>query len=473
MVLYPGGMDFGEFMPDDFEPGTTGFEAGIPIPLNISIDILIELWDEENPSSLLNIDGIALWFEANSSETIKNELTTIFGLTEEQMDGILTWLWIGSDSFSQGLLPTLINSEMGYGMDIPDLSIILLFEQWANGTFMDMDMYPNGLDFGEFMPDQFEPGTTGFEVGSETPTGLTIDQIEDLWDTLNEYSLTNITGIEKWLEANTNDAIKANLTSIFGITSDQTQMILDWLWDGPDSFSQGLLPTLLESELGYNMTLTEFAKVLMLEQWANGTIMGMTMFEGGIDFHDFISSLPVGSTGFEVGVPFPTNMSVESALLLWDLSNPYSLVKDISVWWGITSKASETYATVRDANKLNDEVMDMILDWLPDFKNNLMPALAQYEMGLPMDTINLGNTIQIGGMLIGAVAIGLASTGLISNRVVSKKKKTVVKGDKTTKKFDKLIGTLQDISRDLNEDIDSNNAPFDGNSEPRDDEKYL
>ena len=274
-------------------------------------------------------------------------------------------------------------------------------------------------------------------------------------------------------QTSTSSGFLKTLTGIFGITSDQTQLILDWLWDGPDSFSQGLLPTLLESELGYNMTLTEFAKVLMLEQWANGTIMGITMFEGGIDFHDFIPSLPEGSTGFEVGVPIPTNMSIESALLLWDLSNPYSLVKDISVWWSITSKESEIYATVRDANKLDDEVMDMILDWLPDFKNNLMPALAQYEMGLPMDTTNLGNTIQIGGMLIGAIAIGLASTGLITNRIVSKNKKTIVKGDKTTKKFDKLIGNLQSVSRELNDDLDSENIPFDRNLEPRDDEKYL
>ena len=467
--LFPGGMDFGEFMPDEFPIGTTGFEIGVPLPTGMTIESVEALWDENNEYSLLNMNGMGLWLEAYTDDDMKATLMNTFNLSPEQAQMILDWLWDGPTSFSQGLLPTLIESDMGIGAPLSELPEILLYELWANGTAMGLVLYPGGMDFGVFMPDYFPIGTTGFEVGSKTPTGLSIDQIEALWDQYNEYSLTNMTGIERWLEAFTDGDVKATLNSIFDLTVDQTQMILDWLWDGPTSFSQGLLPTLLESELGYNMTLKEFAKVLMLEQWANGTIMGMIMFEGGIDFHNFISSLPKGSTGFEVGVPVPTNMSIESALLLWDTSNPYSLVKDISVWWNIGASGSTRYNTTRDANLLDDVTMDMILEWLPRFKNDLMPVLAQYEMGLPMDTTALGSTIQIGGMIVGAIAIGLASTGLVSNRIVSRKIKYRGKGDKTTKKFDRIINGLNSVSQELNEGIDSENKPFSTRELPSDD----
>ena len=373
--------------------------------------------------------------EANGTQEAKDNFCNPYEegeeITFEQMGAVYDYY---NDYWVPEVIPILIeelqnetsmfsqNAPQYINMNLEEIAYLSFLQQWVNFT-----TYWSGTDFHEFA-DDIPQATYGLEVDST----ISVKSAYKLWNETDEWSFLNMTGIEKWLAANTNSEDKTELELHFDLTSQECQDILDWLWNGPDSFSQGVLPLLLESELGYNMSLIEFAKLVMLEQWANGTIMGMTMFEGGIDFSEFIPSLPEGSTGFEVGVPVPTNMSIESALLLWDLSNPYSLVKDISVWWSITSKDSENYAKVRDANKLDDKTMDMILDWLPDFRNNLMPALAQYEMGLPMDTTQLGSTIQIGGIAIGGIAIALASTGLVSNRVVSNKKKAAFKANKPT-----------------------------------------
>ena len=236
-----------------------------------------------------------------------------------------------------------------------------------------------------------------------------------------------MTGIEGWRNAFIDSETKQELQQAFDLSDDQIQLILNWLWNGSSSFSRHLLPQLLESELGYNMTITEFANVLFLEQWANGTIMGMVMFPEGIDFHDFIPSLPSGTIGFEVGIPIPTNMSLSSALLLWDPSNPYSLVQDIQIWWDIGSKHSLRYNMTRDINYLDDTTMDMILKWLHGFKKNLMPSLAEYEMNLPMDAKSLGNTIQLGMVIFGGITLGITSTALTRTTILRLKKRKLDK----------------------------------------------
>ena len=414
---YPLGVDFHSFI-DEISPGTYGLEVNS----NISINSAYDLWNESNQCSFLNLTGILKWFDANSSSSCRLELASHFGLTLTQVEDICNWLW-GIKGFSNNLFPMLVQAPQPYGYEVSveELSQKVFYELWANGTALDLILYPNGLDFGEFFPEEFVIGTTGFEVGIPTSTELLLSQVKNLWDTSSSLSLTNIEGIEQWKNAKTNLTTKNELRDAFTLSDTQIELIIDWLWNGPTSFSQDLLPKLLESELGYNMTLTELAKVLLLEQWANGTILGMNMFPGGIDFHDFVPEIPPGTTGFEVGVPISTNMSLESAKLLWDLNNPYSLVRDIQLWWEISSKHSLLYNETCDANLLTDNSMDMILEWLPNFKTNVMPYLAQEEYNLPMDSTSMGNTITLSMIIAGSSMIGIA--GLITTRVLLKRKK--------------------------------------------------
>jgi hypothetical protein len=425
LSLFPEGLDFGEFI-ENLTLGTTGFEVGIPIPTGMSFDLTKALWNKNNEKSLLNITGIQLWFDANASLAEQSILISEFGslgLMQEELDVILQWLWY-PDGFVDNLFPKLVElaPPYGYGKPIPLLAEQVFFEMWANGTALGLSLFPEGLDFGEFI-EELPLGMKGFEVGIPTPIELLTYQIVNLWDSSNPLSLTNMTGIGKWKAAYMNMTVRNELKSAFDLSDVQIQLIIDWLWNGPSSFSLDLLPKLLESELGYNMTINEFAYQLLLEQWANGTIMGMVLFPGGIDFHEFLPSLPAGTTGFEVGIPIPTNMSIDSALLLWDPSNTHSLVNDIQVWWNIDSKNSNIYIETRDANLLDDKTMDMILQWLLNFKTNLMPFLAQYDMNLPMDATSLGNALQLGMIVGGVMVVGLSSTALTRSTVVRRKKK--------------------------------------------------
>ncbi|MFO8020179.1 MAG: hypothetical protein R6U96_16260 [Promethearchaeia archaeon] len=444
-VLYKGGLDFGE-MVEEIPEGSVGFEVGIPNPTNMTGEVVAQLWNGSNPFSLFNMDGMQYWVDAQTDDNVKIMLIDEFGLTETQMDMILDWLWEGDNCFSQKLVPILAESEQGYGVPISELAEQLLLEQWANGTILGEKMYEGGLDFHDFIASLPE-GTTGFEVGIPDATGISMDSALALWNETNPKSLLSMDGMEKWLAANEDDRVKENLQEEFSLTSQEMDMILEWLWEGENCFSKKLLPLLIESDYGYGIPISEFSFQLLLEQWANGTIMGNKMYPEGLDFGDFIDAIPKGTIGFEVGIPEPTGMSQKSALALWDQDSDYALVSSegLEKWWNVVeSKDSEHYTELKEANFLTDKQMDMIIEWLPEFKDDVMPQLAKYEMDLPTDTTTLGNYVQFGGMVIGGACIGLASVGFMRNRSI--KKKAIKKGK--NKKSKKRVKSPSEENKD-------------------------
>ena len=84
------------------------------------------------------------------------------------------------------------------------------------------------------------------------------------------------------------------------------------------------------------------------------------------------------------------------------------------------SESATTFG-LQTVNKLDAGAMKMILNWLPHFRDNVMPYLAQEEMNLPMDSSLLGNTIELGMSVPGGIIIGLASIGIASN-IIKKRK---------------------------------------------------
>ena len=131
--------------------------------------------------------------------------------------------------------------------------------------------------------------------------------------------------------------------------------------------------------------------------------------------------------GFEVGWVSETEpvksteMSLKSAEALWDQDNPYSITnKDgMDKWWqAVANPESEIADELQAANGLENKAMEMMLAYLPRFRDQMMPSLAQYVMGLPTDTTTLGMMIQVGGIGIGGLLIGLSATGFVGNRYV-------------------------------------------------------
>jgi hypothetical protein len=401
LALYPEGIDFGEFFPEEFDFNTTGFEVGVPTLTAISSDLAESLWNESNPFSLTNITGIQLWFDANSSLTSKDEISNeflSFGITFDQINQILHWLWDGRTSFSQFLLPILINSSLGYGRDIKELARDVLYEQWANGTTLGLSLFPNGLDFGEFI-DELPLGTVGFEVGIPTLTRMPIKLVEALWNESDYKSLLNITGIELWFGANTSIEDQATLISEYGtlgLTQDDLDMILQWLWY-PDGFMDSLFPKLIESSApyGYGKPIPLLAEQVFYEMWANGTALGLTLFPDGLDFSEFVDELPLGTVGFEVGIPTPAGMSFDLTKVLWDKNNEKSLlnITGIELWFNANESVAAQTILISEFGSLGltQVELEMILQWLwypGRFVDSLFPKLIEspppYGYGKPL-----------------------------------------------------------------------------------------
>jgi len=78
-------------------------------------------------------------------------------------------------------------------------------------------------------------------------------------------------------------------------------------------------------------------------------------------------------------------------------------------------------AELQSVNYLEDDEMKMILSWLPKFRDNVMPYLAQEEMKLPSDSTTFANSIELGMVIPGGISFGLGVAGLVSNLIVKRK----------------------------------------------------
>jgi hypothetical protein len=203
-------------------------------------------------------------------------------------------------------------------------------------------------------------------------------------------------------------------------------MILNWLWH--ESFKWNMVPVLitLPPPLGEGMSLSEYAKVIFLEVWANGTADGRALYPYGFPLELKATTV----YGFELGYQsqnspvMSSNISLKAARSLWNTSNEFSLVnkKGLTEWfYAVENPDSAATYGLKMANELEDDEVAMILTWLPEFRDNVMPYLAQEEMNLAMDSTSLGNTILLSMSLTGGVLIGLAGIGITRN-IIKKKK---------------------------------------------------
>jgi len=322
----------------------------------------------------------------------------------------------------------------GNNISYEEIAYYSYIEQWAKCR-----SYDDGADFHNTEP-AIPEGTRGLEPGGPgNSSGIPMQAALQLWNKANEYSLVNETGINKWCEAYSNNSVKNEILAEFskypgyedadwnendtygesdwGFNETDMNLLLDWLWGNGGGWEHGSFYNVTLPKLIYD----DIAFEILLEQWANGTIYGDKAYPEGFP-------LPLGNKeifGFEVGIPNPTNMSLESALALWNISSENSLVskEGLTKWFGAVGGDVDIYTELKTANNLNNESMDLILQWLPNFQRKVMPHLAQYQYNLPTDSITLGNSIQLGGIIIGSVSLGLGIAGI--SRIYLKKRKIV------------------------------------------------
>ena len=368
------------------------------------------------------IEFLDLCDKATGNSTLELELTTGYNATWNQLVKLADYY---RDYFVPVAIPMIVaNMEVVMpeytGMDTKDITKMKFYDQWANCT-----IYKDGYDFSEIL-DEIDDPLFGFEVGLLKPSNISRTSIDALWDDNNIKALTNDTGINEWIDAAENTTIKEELRIEFSLEDYQINMILNWLWN--ESFKSNLVPVLitLPPPDGKGMSLNNYAKVIFFEVWANGTADGSVLYPLGFP-------LPLKATtvyGFEIGYQnqntpvIPSNISLKSARSLWNSSNKFSLVnkKGLEEWfYAVENPDSAATLGLMIANHLKDHEIPMILSWLPNFRNKVMPYLAQEEMNLVMDSTSLGNTIQLSMSLTGGALIGLAGIGIIRTVIVKKK----------------------------------------------------
>lgn len=385
-TLYSTGLDLG------YGSALIGLlEVGVPTRSDISYMSAVELWDDTSIYAFVNDTGLQKWRDAATKLDDLFYLSMSLGLDILQMGLMLDWL----DDIIDIFVPALFaDPTLGKGMTIPAYAETLFYEQWANGTILGEKEYPQGLDLGE--------GLTGFEVGIPTASNISLAICELLWNELNVSTFVNDTGIGKWLDAVTNTTVQAELRTTFGLNATQMSLILNWLWE--NSFKDDVVPILAAEELG--MSLSDYAEDLFFEQWANCTILGEKMFPEGI-------VLPIGDlTGVEVGCPTASNISLSVAEILFDDTNPSSIVdpSGLQKWYRAADSNSSEYSELKAKFDLTDTQMGMITTWLNNFRDEVVPVLAKEQMGLPADPYTLGSGLLL-GMAIGGVC--LAALGVV------------------------------------------------------------
>jgi len=368
------------------------------------------------------LEYLELYDQADGNVTLQQELAWGYNTTWNKLTKLTDYY---RNYFVPVAIPMLVSSldtimPEYSGMDTKAIAEMYFFNQWANCT-----MFEGGIDFSTMIDDIEEP-LYGFEVGRITPSNITRNSTDLLWNDHNLKSLTNDTGINEWIIAKNNFTKQEELISEFNLEEYQLEMLLDWLW--VESFKWNLIPVLitLPPPLGEGMTLSEYARVIFLEVWTNGTADGRALYPYG-----FPLTLKAGTVyGFEIGYQdqynpvISTNISLSSAESLWNGSNPYSLVnkQGLQDWYSALENPNSAVAYgLMNANNLENYQMEMILDWLPKFKDEVMPFLAQEDRNLPTDSKTLGNAIQVSTSVIGGLCIGLSIIGLIGNSIKKKK----------------------------------------------------
>ncbi len=398
-TIVDDGIDLSLFK-DTLPADTKGLEAGVPNPTNITVPTCMDLWDDSNSDSFVNDSGILVWVGAmQGNGTLQGYLIGAFSLNGDQLIILLGWL----GNFMTNLVPLLLLDETGY--TIPELAQLAFYEQWANGTIQGAAVLPGG--FLSELSALFA-GAPYFEVGLPSPSGLSLIETMNLWDEANAYTFVNMDGILVWLGAITNATLQSALISTFGISAGELTALLAWL----GGFLTVRVPQLIEYETGF--TIPQLAQLSFYEQWANGTIQGLSILPDG-----FLSELDppiLGPPYFEVGLTEgSTGLTVFQCDALWDETSEYSLVSasGINKWYNAIL-SSTTYEDLRTNNSgLSTAQMTQILDWLLQFRDEIVNALAKEQLGLPMEPYALGNTLLI-GLAAGGGALAVLGVVLLA-----------------------------------------------------------
>ncbi|MFX1304898.1 MAG: hypothetical protein ACFE9X_16205 [Promethearchaeota archaeon] len=240
-----------------------------------------------------------------------------------------------------------------------------LMETTYNATWVD-HLFPMGQYLLNYMLGQKVGASTqkGLEIGFPTPSGISMSAAAILWDPANSSSFVNDVGIQKWSSAEKgNLTIQNELNITFGFSNTQFQKMYNWLFS---TIKDVIVPIvfILLRPTGLRITTTEYAEILILEQWANATVIPAGLDLGG------------GVKGFEVGIPEKSNISLSTAIDFFDLKNSSSFIhkNGLLKWIDAENGDNITRTELITTFDLETDQFDLILNWLfTTFRNNVIP----------------------------------------------------------------------------------------------------
>ncbi|MFX0075482.1 MAG: hypothetical protein ACFE96_08575 [Candidatus Hermodarchaeota archaeon] len=358
------------------------------------------------------VDYLNIYEEAIEDSIKKEFITSNYNATWDQLTNLTNYI---TDYYFVEAINLILNSSMCppeyVGLSTVDITDLMYYDQWANASM-------GQLDLGDLLGLQYS--VTGFEAGFPQPTNLSLTTTLELFNPKNNYAFMNISysgdlpslqttdGLAKWLVANGTDEIanttKQTLKSVFNLEDFQFDAIINWLWGHNHSFKEDVVPGLFLYDRG--ITITRYSEILFYAQWANGTL-----YPNGL-----ILPIDSGLSGWEVGVPTSSEISLKSTELLFDESNNFALVNPsgIQKWYNLLNFQSQpVFVQIMRSLFLTYDQMYSILEWLPVFRDEVVPVLAQYELNLPFNPSILSIGLLYGMTIPGGIFSTLGVTMLI------------------------------------------------------------
>ena len=367
---------------DDFSStvqGVSEYMTGGSYALNYSIFTMTRLLNGDFgiPGLLTDLElgtGLLSWlqFYSNAKANISNyrtliEAAYVCSWSSGQLQNLSAYI-------TTHLFDEIVKSQYA-PLNLTAFTELVFFNQWANAS-----MKSSGFNLNLFS-ENITTDIVGLEAGRPIPTNITLQTAKDLWDPLNNYSFTNDIGVWMWylaIDGNSinSGSLRLELQTNFVLDNSTMNILFNWL---ANIVATNLVPLIfpLPHPIGSGMTILEYAEILLMEQWANGT-----HYSEGID-------LGTGIKGFEVGIPTKSNISLAIATALFDTSNTSSLVnKEGIVKWmnayeGDIGAQNEIIGTFN----LNTNQFDLITTWLfTSFRYDVTPAITYTYTTTKMST---------------------------------------------------------------------------------------
>ncbi|MFX1387193.1 MAG: hypothetical protein ACFE9M_08270, partial [Promethearchaeota archaeon] len=242
--------------------------------------------DETNyPGLINNLDygtHISRWLDLYALAeadigTNRSLMQTVYNCTWFQLQNV-------SEYITSYLWEDIVKPEYSPPYTIEEYAEILFYSQWVNASWKF-----DGINLA-LLP-EIQVNLFGWEVGRLDPINISIDTAKNLWNPLNESTFVNDIGVWKWVKAiGGNVTLEEELKTIFQLTDKQIIELYPWLIN---RIKNRHVPRIysLPPPIGIGITTEDYAEIIYLEQWANGTHL-----EEGLDF-DYSESRTVRPNG--------------------------------------------------------------------------------------------------------------------------------------------------------------------------------